>query len=400
MIVFSNPGLIDLRCLRAFGVNVKPNSDNPIGSFGTGLKVAAAILLRLKCSITLYRGLDRYTFGTCEVTIRDKAFDFITLTHPDGSVEELAFNTHVGEHWEEWTPYRELHSNALDEGGQTVALPDGDYTPRAGETTIAVKGEAIERAHAMRAKIFLASTPFESTEHVEVHRGESDYGYYRGIRVTDLSHRSLFTYNLRSSLQGLTEDRTLKSSGDLDIRVGALISTSADEAFLEAALTAPENTYERSIHSYWAAQPSETFLKVYSALSHSGRIAELTPLATAAYLLKHKHLPIPTPIQLNRIQQTQLKRALAFCLQLGYPIADYPILTVPQERNGLMAWAQDSTIVLTVQCFDRGTKIVAQALIEEYLHCKHGFRDMTREFQTHLFQTIVTMGETIVGEPL
>ena len=45
MIVFENPGEIDIRSISTFGVSVK-EGDNPIGFFGTGLKYAIVVLLR------------------------------------------------------------------------------------------------------------------------------------------------------------------------------------------------------------------------------------------------------------------------------------------------------------------------------------------------------------------
>ena len=55
-IVHSTPGLIDLRAFTTFGVNSKPNSKNPIGYFGTGLKYAVAVLARHKCPVTVWIG--------------------------------------------------------------------------------------------------------------------------------------------------------------------------------------------------------------------------------------------------------------------------------------------------------------------------------------------------------
>ncbi len=400
MIVFKNPGLIDLRCLRAFGVNVKPLTSNPIGSFGTGAKASLAILMRLKQAVTLWRGLERYTFGTRAVTIRDKAFDFVTMTHPDGTVEEMAYNTHVGEHWEDWTPYRELHSNVLDEKGETLHLPTGVYAPRANETAFVVEGDVMERAHVARHTIFLPTVPFLATPTIEAHRGNGKHLYYRGIRVMDLTHPSVFTYNLLNLPNGLTEDRTLKSEADLKVHLGSLISKAEDESYLEAVLTAPEGTYEYHLSDLWGEPASEAFSKVYSGLRHAGRVIDLTSFANGVYKRKHQHLPIPDAVPMTRIQQKQLDKAIAFCAQLGWPVSDFPIIVVPHERNGLLAWAQDNTIVLTQQVFDKGTKEVACTLYEEYLHAKHGFSDCTRAFQTHLFQTIMTMGETLIGEPL
>ena len=54
-IIFRNKGVIDPKSIVTFGVSSKTGS-NSIGFFGTGLKYAIAILLRNKCSFTVYAG--------------------------------------------------------------------------------------------------------------------------------------------------------------------------------------------------------------------------------------------------------------------------------------------------------------------------------------------------------
>lgn len=400
MICFHNPGCLDLRCLRAFGVNVKPLTDNAIGQFGSGLKCAVAIALRLKQTVTLYIGLDRYTFKTKSVSIRGKAFDFVVLVYPDGTEEEMSFNTHIGEHWPNWAMYREWASNALDEGGNTFHLPDNlPYSPREDETAFVVQGAEIEAAHAARHTIFLQSAPIWANENIEIHRGESEHAYYRGIRVLDLPRKSLFTYNLRRKVE-LTEDRTLKNSYELDSEMGKAMSTIGDEAILNAVLIASEDVYEHHISAVWGEMPADVFCRVYEDLRNHGHALGLTRFATDTYLKRRGKLPIPEEVTLNRLQKKQLTKAVAFCHALGWTVDEYPILTVPQQRDGLLAWAQDGKIVLTTQCFDKGTTELASTILEEWLHLRHGFKDCSRAFQTHLFQTIMALGQQVVGEPL
>lgn len=43
---------------------------------------------------------------------------------------------------------------------------------------------------------------------------------------------------------------------------------------------------------------------------------------------------------------------------------------------------------------------LASTLIEEYLHLRHGWHDLTRELQNFLFDKLVSLGEEIAGEPL
>ena len=77
MLIFRNPGLIDLEAVRTLGVSVKlPGS---FGRFGTGLKFAIARILRGGGSITIYRGLEAHTLGTVDREVRGETFQIVTL---------------------------------------------------------------------------------------------------------------------------------------------------------------------------------------------------------------------------------------------------------------------------------------------------------------------------------
>lgn len=397
MIIFKNSGLIDLRALYTFGWSVKETA-NPIGQFGTGSRYSIATLLRLGCSVVLYRGLEKYVFGLKKVSGRaDSSFDLITMTGPDGE-KEMPFTAQLGKHWIGWEAFRELHSNALDEGG--TSFQSDSYVPKENQTAFLVEGRAIEEAFSIKDQIFLSTKPFITTQNIDVHHGRSEYVYYRGVRVNKLGRPSLFTYNLQKLSAGLTEDRTLKSESDMTLAVARLISECENEEFLMETLVAPEGSYEQSIPSFWAFAPGKAFERVFESLRQSGRAAALTGIAMAAWKICHKEFPLPAAIEPNRIQKKQLEKAISFCKRLGYPVDKHPIMIVPEARDGLLALAENGKIVLTVGCFNKGAKTVAHALIEEHLHLDFGFQDMTRPFQTYLFEQIVTLGEKLLDEPL
>jgi hypothetical protein len=81
-LIFETPGLLDLRSLTVMGLNAKPNARNPIGSFGTGLKFAVAVLTRLGTPPVIYAGRNRYTFNVVADTFRDAAVELIELCGP------------------------------------------------------------------------------------------------------------------------------------------------------------------------------------------------------------------------------------------------------------------------------------------------------------------------------
>jgi hypothetical protein len=392
MIVSTNPGVLDMRGLRLFGLSAKVN-ENPRGMFGSGLKHAVAILLRTGHTVTLYRGLERHVFGVKPIEMRGKDFKVVTL---DG--EELAFGTDLGPHWTVPMAYREIHSNALDEKGETTRMTE--YTPRTDQTAIVVEGAEYERAYNQRDLIFLSTTPILSTDKLDIHAGSSRYAYYRGVQVYELPRPSLYTYNLRHLSFGLTEDRTLKDSCDIHWRVAEAVAQITDETFLRTALLAPESAFEHMIGGSWSEEPTDAFVAAYRTLREAGHAADLTSLANATYLRKHKTLPLPPPVTLTRIQQMQLDKAIAFCVRAGWTVTDYPIVVVPHAHGNLLALAEDGKIVLTIRLFDMGVAEVVNALFEEYTHLTTGYRDMTREMQSHLMRQVVCAKAELVGEVL
>jgi len=400
-ILFKNPGVLEIRALRTFGWTAKIH-DNPIGQFGSGSRYALSILLRTNHVVTLYCGLDRYTFGTTRVNARGvKDLDVVTMTGPDGKIEELPFTLELGKGWAGvWCAFRELHSNVIDEHGTTESLSKfgAPFVPTPDETAIIVEGEEIEAAHRDRESIFLSSAPMLSSARLEVHHGPAKTAFYRGVRIVDLPQSALFKYNLLCDTK-LTEDRTLKDTSDLQYEVARMVAETSDENWLRQMLVAPQEKWEHHIYP-WGFAPGPTFTRIYKELRESGSALLLTNLANKLYSLLNEKKPLPPPIQVSKVQGRQLEKALEFCRKRGWPVDEYPVMVVPYAKGGLMALAEDNKIILTTAVFDAGTKTVAAALLEEALHLKYGFNDLSREFQTHLFGMIVGLAEELEGEPL
>lgn len=304
MIVFSNPGELDLQLLSTIGTSIKPNSANPIGYFGTGLKYALATLLREGCSINIQIGTNTYSVETKPTTIRGKSFNLICLIGRCDSVQ-LPFTTDLGKNWQPWMAYRELWANALDEGGNTTAIkgtckncfPPRDCngmckryhenisspSPQPNTTSILVSGAAIEEAHDLRDHFILNNTTktlLDSTSSLEVYDGTSDCIFYRGMKVCQAS--TLFTYNILSPLE-LTEDRTV-SEWECRWQIGTYIAESCTNlTVLHETLTAPPDYLESNIY-YHFHTPSQDFSsardKILSSLDRPKLNKSLLPHET------------------------------------------------------------------------------------------------------------------------
>lgn len=384
---FINQGLIDLRAVRTFGVSAKEN-DHPIGFFGTGLKYAIAICLRLGHTITLYRGHEKFEFATSGAAIRNTEFRIVTMNG-----EELGFTTDLGKTWVAWQAFRELYCNALDEDGQVLA---GDCEPADDHTLVVVTGDAFHRAFEERDLIVLPAGPRWVTGKLEVRDNPNNFAYYRGVRALQLQQSSMLTYSVLSDLE-ITEDRTVKNGYQLHNAVAREIVKSEDRELLERVLTADSDSFEGRLDLDIWQTPSEIFLRTLEEITFR-RCGNSTALRL--YKKHRKRVLEPDRTPLNRIEEIQLRRALDFCEGMNYPIQDYPIVVTADLEDLVWGRAYEGCIYINRSAFQAGTKIVAGTLIEEYLHLKHDLRDESRELQNHLLNALVSQGELARGEPL
>lgn len=384
---FINRGLIDLRAIRTFGVSAK-ECENPIGFFGTGMKYAIAICLRLGCGITLYRGTARYVFKTAEISVRNSDFSVVTMNG-----EELGFTIDLGKKWEPWQAFRELYCNTLDEGGGVYG---SESDPAEDHTTIVVTGDVFHAAYRDRHKIVLTEPPVWSNNDVNIHRQENEYGYFRGIRAIALKEPSVMTYNVTSALE-LTEDRTIKTPHEFSAAVRYAILDSREPEFIKAFLQAPEGSFEQQLDLGEWYTPSEMFLRTVEQMAFR-EISNMS--AHRVYKKFRKRTLSPDPTPLNLVEKKQFERAVNFCERMGYPVREYEIVITTDLADRVLGQAYEGRIYIGRSAFAMGTKIVCGTLIEEFIHLRHKLRDESRGLQDHLLNALVSMGELALGEPV
>lgn len=271
-VVFSTPGLIDIRAFTHFGVTSKPNTSNPIGYFGTGLKYAIAVLCRLGAEPRLWIGRDEYQFYVRPEKFRDREFRMVRMRRRRWSLtrsthHSLPFTTELGKNWEAWQAFRELEANTRDEDGLTW-LAGGEQEVldqvQAGHTVFAVDCPAFTEAYHDRAKTFLPEglSVREDGARVQVLDRPSQHIYYRGLRVADVPKPTLYTYNFLSD-QTLTEDRTLKWPHMARAALASHVVTSHDAQFIENVVTAKDQNWEHGLeYDYQSEAPSDEFHSV------------------------------------------------------------------------------------------------------------------------------------------
>lgn len=390
--IFQNAGVMDPRSITTFGVSSKEN-DSAIGYFGTGLKYAIAVLLRLKCEVTIWTGGQKYEFTTQKTRIRVNEFDII---HMNG--EPLAFTTELGKNWEAWQALRELACNALDENGKffeqtyTVGLLPTD-------TNILVSGKAMEEAWTEKDRIFLQRSLLETSRGVEIHKGQSDWIFYKGVRILRLPQTAKYTYNFITPV-GLTEDRTAKSEFDIMWRRMCAIKALRNRDVLRDVLVARKEEFHEGTIEYAGGFGDEPFQEVVAEL-YKGFHPHLN--LSAVNLLKSKDISEFVQDEtkfLDSMDRERLQIAISFCKKIGYPVDSYPIVVSSHLGRDVLGMAQNGKIYIAKLTFDQGTKRLVGTLIEEFMHLKYDVQDCTRSMQNLLIDHICSLGERITKRSL
>lgn len=386
-IVFENPGELEHDLIGSFGVNVK-ETEGAIGWFGTGLKYALAVLARTGHEVEIQSGALRRRVGTVRKTIRGREFDFVAV---DG--EALPFTTELGKSWRVWMAYRELWSNAVDEGGGARRLKRVP-SPRAGRTRVVVRGEGIESVWSERRRYILEGEPIVSTPECDVHHGSGVF--YKGILVHQPPNDMAYAYDIKTRID-LTEDRTMKYSYMASLHAYRAVGSCDDREVIERVVTAPNGSFEGRF-DYTGEILSDAFVETVTSLS-AHRRADVNPTAVREVERSAKGSAAPPPTELNNVEREQLARAVALLRDVGLG-PRHEIVVVDSLGADVLGAAFGDRIFVTRRAFQMGTKYVAGTILEEHLHLKEGLLDATREMQNYLVDLAVTLAERIRGTPV
>ncbi len=402
-LLFSNPGTLEIELVKLLGVSVKEN-DDPIGFFGTGLKYAMATALRLGGSMTIITGGKTYEVYGQKITLRDKEFTQITLNG-----DPLGFTTELGKQWEPWMVVRELYSNAKDEQGETVVSREElTSIEHQDMTIIALRGQCFVDVWHDRGRHFLQvdqERPVVTSDYCDAYptTAANNSVFYRTIRIHDTDCPTLYKYNLIGRVT-LTEDRTLRYNFQMSEAIERTIITSTNSEFISRCLTSGDEFHEGWLtysDSHHGVEMSDEFVAICSDLLD--RMPEnVNKHAINFFKCRTQTEVMMTPAAMTRVQQMQMDKAIGFVKQIGFPDLDrFPMQVVRWLGENVYGKATDGKIYISQDCFDKGTKFLASTIVEEYVHCRYGFNDESRNLQNWLFDRIITMGEEhVTGEPL
>lgn len=394
---FKNDGEINEILIKTMGVNVKQN-DSAIGFFGTGLKYAIAVFLRENQSITIYSGLKKISFAKSSKTIQGKTFDFVEM-NSDGEISTLGFTTELGKNWKVWQAFREIYCNTLDEGG---GMSLNEVSPESGKTVIVLEGHLISEVYENRSKYFLENrTPIYTSEHLDCYYGETNSIYYKGICVFNTQKPLKYTYNIKNKIS-LSEDRTALYEFQIKEAICDSLFDCHELEIIENILCANEKYFENSL-DVESSGKFKTNNEIDAVFLQTRR--ELKPINYSLVLFYKKNKPemakyIFDSYKTNVIEEKMMDKAINFLTNLGLFNEKYEICVVETLGYGTLGLALNNKIYISKDIFNHGTKYLVSTLLEEFIHLDRKYFDYTRELQTHLFDTVISLGERLNGEPI
>lgn len=375
MIYIHSPNVFDETALRIMGLSAKVN-DNSIGRFGTGLKYAVAIILRNGGSLTIQRrSAPAITFRTSDSEFRGKSFTGIEMNCGKGW-EPLPFTTDYGRDWELWKAYRELVSNAYDEGG------DVSDSLIAAETVFEVEGLAEPRQQ--HDSIFLAHErkKFFSHRELEIDPEPSSVVYYRNIRAAQLSESLPCRINILGEIK-LTEDRTIASEYVIRTIVAYHVLRDMTEAQIETVFRS--RLWDKlNCGIYYNDITSAAFMNV-------ARTSAFVPNNVASWLSrKNEESNQFRERSLSASEQNLVSAAMTIVRKI-MPDAEQSELTFVAklvDTCGLYD-TESGKCYIAATTFGKGRDHLAATIYEELCHKHYGYRDESRSFQEHLLQTLI-----------
>lgn len=386
-LIFRNSGEITPQEIKTFGMSIK--KEGAIGFFGTGLKYAIAISVRLNEPIIIASGKRTYTFDKKQEEVRGKQFDFIHMHDvPNGYIgdrlptETLAFTTHVGAKWEPWMCVREVLCNCIDEGGDYYCSDDLP-TPQSNTTYVVMSGPFVDISQEDYAlpgnrRLLL------STNSLDIYDARSQFVYYKGIRVENDPKPYKYTYNIKESIT-LGEDR-LSHPAYIGHAIIKTILASDNENLIRNTIQANKESGEGKFqYTSWsvASHASDTARKLIREIhKRDGALNEWAKEAAPSLLTEDDHLELVKEANLDTAQTEAFAQAIN-CIKSYFPIFDYKIRVVSMSEN-IYGKAYMGAKIIALNSNTLGSENIDQVkmtILEEYLHIRFEANDYGRAWQ-------------------
>jgi hypothetical protein len=385
MIIFTNPGRIDLLAVTTLGVSVKQAGS--FGRFGTGLKFSIATILRGGGSITLHVGEDKvHLFDTRIENIQGQDFDLVTL---DG--EPLGFTTMLGRDWEPWMVLRELACNARDEGGDFYKEVPGESDwpgPDGEETTFLVDWPELDKAYETRGELFAEGEVIGVTDRIRALAGPGPFMYYRGVRVRKLEKPAAFRWDLLAETV-LTEDRVMTSSWNADQYIMEMAVKSDNADLVAGILLAGNQTHEGHLNFDRVSHIDPSRLFIDTILDARARKDPNLSASAHAYIMNS--LRKSSDETVTRVHSRQVNdpfsRAIDMLEEMNVEFTSKSVVLVEElGTEGVAYSVADERIYITRALLREPVRVIAKTLLMAHTEAEFwGITEVTEFLGRALF---------------
>lgn len=432
-ITFVTPGTIEEPSFAMMGVNAKIH-ENSIGQFGTGLKYAIAITLRLGGTIRIKTPNHEYQFHTDNMHFRGQDMQRIWCIKNDldtGESErmDMPYTTHYGHNWKPWMAYRELLSNTRDEKGQVFFGHIGmDPDDIAKSSMIFVDCDEYHNFN-MREfflpedwhqhyRMLLIRQPDQAKDweisikndaeklaNIEANNGilfvdDPEYAgtiYLRGIRVADdpiMRDAGISYASHHFVAQALREDRTLSSAQYIASSACEQILEYKDkqfhmDLFRKVRGPADKRTIYSQMHSYELKQRAckemdEAIVELYN--NDMGAL----PNSILKYAYDKGLLSREEASDADSFRK-KIREANKITKMLGYNIYTFDWSIVESLDGTTGAIVENGNQIYFSKCIlqDYGRLKLAAVMLEEMMHARDQLNDCSRQMQSRLFEMVI-----------
>lgn len=415
-IKISNEGKLETNALILLGASTKRNDKSKIGMFGSGNKYAIAYLLRNKYNLFIYSGLEEIKIRTVDEQFRDNTFSIIHINDIKTSI-----TTDLGIEWKLWQAIRELYANAIDEGSAKISLTN-EIEPKENETHFYIEQTEVTKDFIRDFDKYFSDNKkilFEN-EFGRIYEKTGSGGniYRKGIRCMDWDKKSLYDYDLFNI--EINEDRMAKYYWQVEESVWKLIFACDNKQVIRQILSESCNDdyMESTISNLFEIESPKLSEQFKEELS----LGEIVPFGLSGLLttaeiqtcyvvptkifksLRHhideKSINSKFKISSSNVAyryinsslyQSALNKAVEFLKEVKFEIP-FKIKTGVFDDKKIYGLAdkENSAIVISDICMEKGIDEIINTIIEEYIHLKYDVRDETREFQSAIITEFIS----------
>lgn len=433
-LMISNKGEAEVGAFTLIGASSKRGDASKIGMFGSGAKLALAVLLRDNLPPMIYSGLKEYHLSLEEESFRGDTYQRLNLK-VGTTLHRTSITTQAGHTWGVKEALRDIISNALDEDSSPRIKMVASPAKKAGETRIFIPHSSevedfyrnLEYYFTFQREPVLSKEDGDLSFHLypKVRDGETIL-YRKGVQCYTSREHSLYDYDLPSLDVGEDRRASLYSVRSTLPRLFNHLPLS----YKKKILSYVSDNYRMGINTLESdTNPRWDFTSPDWVEATDGRVImtklQASLLREEIGIIPHYILPdtwaeelwqrgaknpqdlfdstllkgftLVTPLPW---EEESLARVTAFLSTLGYNIS-CPVCLFSSEDGIVLGEydPKDDRILLNRKIFEEySLKKVSSILLEEYAHRESKSPDKSRSLQDWCFNEIIRLGLEMKGK--